>query len=58
MPQIYAIGDVTDRINLTPVAIMEGHFFADTVFGKKPMKPDHRDVPSAVFSQPPMARSA
>lgn len=52
---IWAVGDVTDRINLTPVAIMEGHCFADTEFGKKPRKPDHRDVPSAVFCQPEMA---
>ena len=54
IPHIYAIGDVTDRIQLTPVALMEGHCFADTVYGKKPRKPDHRDVPSAVFSQPPI----
>jgi glutathione reductase (NADPH) len=52
---IWAVGDVTDRIALTPVAIMEGHCFADTEFGKKPRKPDHRDVPSAVFCQPEMA---
>ena len=52
---IWAVGDVTDRINLTPVALMEGHCFADTVFGNKPRKPDHRDVPSAVFCQPEMA---
>ena len=52
---IWAVGDVTDRINLTPVAIMEGHCFADTVFGNKPRKPDHRGVPSAVFCQPEMA---
>jgi glutathione reductase (NADPH) len=52
---IWAVGDVTDRINLTPVALMEGHCFADTVFGKKPRKPDHRDVPSAVFCQPELA---
>ncbi len=51
---IFAIGDVTDRINLTPVAIMEGHAFADTVFGGAPRKPDHSDVASAVFSQPPI----
>ncbi len=51
---IFAIGDVTDRINLTPVAIMEGHAFADTEFGGRPRKPDHRDVASAVFSQPPI----
>ncbi|QQS13899.1 MAG: glutathione-disulfide reductase [Rhodospirillales bacterium] len=54
-PGIYAVGDVTNRMNLTPVAIMEGHCFADTVFGGRPRKPDHRDVPSAVFSQPQMA---
>ncbi|MGD8326960.1 MAG: glutathione-disulfide reductase [Sphingomonadales bacterium] len=52
---IYAVGDVTDRIALTPVAIKEGHAFADTVFGDKPTKPDHFGVPSAVFTQPPIA---
>ena len=52
---IWAVGDVTDRINLTPVALMEGHCFADTVFGNKPRKADHRNVPSAVFCQPEMA---
>jgi glutathione reductase (NADPH) len=52
---IWAVGDVTDRIALTPVALMEGHCFADTVFGNKPRKPNHRDVPSAVFCQPEMA---
>jgi glutathione reductase (NADPH) len=52
---IWAVGDVTDRINLTPVAIMEGHCFADTEFGNKPRKADHRNVPSAVFCQPEMA---
>lgn len=52
---IWAVGDVTDRINLTPVAIMEGHCFADTEFGGRPRKPDHRNVPSAVFCQPEMA---
>ena len=52
VPNIYAIGDVTDRINLTPVAIREGHAFADTVFGGKPVKVDHTDVPTAVFSEP------
>ncbi|PJI43306.1 glutathione-disulfide reductase [Ferrovibrio sp.] len=51
---VYAVGDVTNRINLTPVAIREGHCFADTVFGKKPRSPDHADVPAAVFSQPPV----
>ena len=49
---IWAVGDVTDRINLTPVAIREGHAFADTVFGNKPTRYDHEAVPSAVFSQP------
>jgi len=52
---IYAIGDVTDRIQLTPVAIREGHAFADTVFGNKPHRVDYDFVPSAVFSHPPMA---
>jgi len=49
---IYAVGDVTDRINLTPVAVREGHYFADTIFGNKPMAVDHEDVPTAVFSTP------
>eukprot|EP00736_Rhodelphis_marinus_P010223 Rmarinus@m.26624 len=49
---IYAVGDVTDRVNLTPVAIAEGHCFADTVFGGKDRKPDHELIPTAVFSQP------
>ena len=52
VPSIYAVGDVTDRINLTPVAIREGHAFADTVFGGKPSKADHALVPGAVFTQP------
>ena len=52
---IWAVGDVTDRIQLTPVAIREGHAFADTVFGGKPWTVDHATVPSAVFSNPPMA---
>jgi glutathione reductase (NADPH) len=51
-PHIYAVGDVTNRINLTPVAIREGHAFADTVFGGKPTRVDHTDVPTAVFSEP------
>jgi len=54
VPSIYAVGDVTDRINLTPVAIREGHAFADTVFGGKPRKADHDLVASAVFTQPEM----
>ena len=49
---IYAVGDVTNRVNLTPVAIREGHAFADTVFGNKPRAVDHTLVPSAVFSLP------
>src|SRR5258705_9198897 len=49
---IYAIGDVTHRHNLTPVAIREGHAFADTVFGNRPVKVDHTTIPTAVFSQP------
>jgi len=52
VPNIYAVGDVTDRVNLTPVAIREGHAFADTVFGDKPTKVDHSKVPTAVFSEP------
>jgi glutathione reductase (NADPH) len=51
-PNIYAIGDVTNRINLTPVAIREGHAFADTVFGGRPTVVDHATVPTAVFSDP------
>ncbi len=51
---IYAVGDVTDRINLTPVAIREGHAVADTLFNNTPSAADHADVPSAVFSQPPI----
>ena len=52
---IFAVGDVTDRIQLTPVAIREGHAFADTQFGNKPWKVDHDCVPHAVFSHPPIA---
>ncbi|MGE9008710.1 glutathione-disulfide reductase [Leptospira interrogans] len=52
VPNIYAIGDVTHRINLTPVAIREGHAFADTVFGKRAVQVDHATIPTAVFSQP------
>jgi len=52
VPNIYAIGDVTHRVNLTPVAIREGHAFADTVFGKRPVQVDHTNIPTAVFSQP------
>ncbi|MET0630809.1 MAG: glutathione-disulfide reductase [Xanthobacteraceae bacterium] len=49
---IHAVGDVTNRVNLTPVAIREGHAFADTVFGGRPTAVDHIDVPTAVFSEP------
>ncbi|MFQ5851044.1 MAG: glutathione-disulfide reductase [Candidatus Binatia bacterium] len=49
---IYAIGDCTDRLMLTPVAIAEGRALAETLFNKNPMKPDYMNVPSAVFSQP------
>jgi glutathione reductase (NADPH) len=52
---IYAIGDVTDRVQLTPVAIREGHAFADTFFGNKPTRVDYGCIPSAVFSHPPLA---
>jgi glutathione reductase (NADPH) len=52
VPHIYAVGDVTNRINLTPVAIREGHAFADTVFGGRPTPVDHTNVPTAVFSEP------
>ena len=54
MPNIYAVGDCTNRVNLTPVAIREGHSFADSVFGKRPWMVDHADFPSAVFTQPPV----
>jgi glutathione reductase (NADPH) len=52
---IYAVGDVTDRIQLTPVAIREGHAFADTVFGGNRRNTEYHCVPNAVFSQPPLA---
>ena len=52
VPNIYAVGDVTNRVNLTPVAIREGHAFADTVFGDRPTAVDHTNVPTAVFSEP------
>ena len=54
-PSIYAVGDVTDRIQLTPIAIREGQAFADHVFGGKPTRIDYDCVPSAVFSHPPLA---
>ena len=55
VPSIFAVGDVTDRIQLTPVAIREGHAFADSEFGNKPWTVDHNCVPHAVFSHPPVA---
>ena len=55
VPSIFAVGDVTDRVQLTPVAIREGQAFADTFFGNKPHKVDYSCIPSAVFSHPPLA---
>ncbi|WP_296508201.1 glutathione-disulfide reductase [Rhodoferax sp.] len=52
VPNIYAVGDVTNRVNLTPMAIREGHAFADTVFGGLPRSVDHSLVPTAVFTTP------
>jgi len=54
VPSIYAIGDVTNRVNLTPVAIRDGHAFADTVYHQRPTPVDHSTVPSAVFGRPPI----
>lgn len=55
VPSIFAVGDVTDRVQLTPVAIREGQAFADTYFGNKPHRIDYGCIPSAVFSHPPLA---
>jgi glutathione reductase (NADPH) len=55
VPHIYAVGDVTDRVNLTPVAIDEGRAFADTIYGGKPRRVNHDLVAKAVFSQPELA---
>lgn len=55
VPSIWAVGDVTDRLNLTPVALMEGQAVAKTLFANEPTKPDYRAVPAAVFSQPPIS---
>jgi glutathione reductase (NADPH) len=55
VPSIHAIGDVTDRINLTPVAIHEAICLVNTLFNDRPMMPFHESVPAAVFSQPPLA---
>jgi glutathione reductase (NADPH) len=52
---VFAVGDVTDRVQLTPVAIREGQAFADTFFGKEPCRVDYDAIPSAVFSHPPLA---
>ncbi len=52
---IFAVGDITDRVNLTPVAINEGRMFAETFFNKKPMTLDYNNIASAVFSQPPVS---
>jgi glutathione reductase (NADPH) len=54
VPSVYAIGDVTNRMNLTPVAIRDGHAFADTVYNNRPTPVDHSSVPSAVFGRPPI----
>ncbi|XP_004289892.1 PREDICTED: glutathione reductase, chloroplastic [Fragaria vesca subsp. vesca] len=56
VPSIWAVGDVTDRVNLTPVALMEGGALAKTLFLNEPTKPDYRAIPSAVFSQPPIGQ--
>ena len=55
VPSIFAVGDVTDRVQLTPVAIREAQAFADTFFGNKPCRVDYGCIPSAVFSHPPLA---
>ncbi len=52
IPSIYAVGDVTDRVNLTPVAIREGMAFVETVFNANPTSPDHDLIPTAIFTQP------
>ncbi len=54
VPSVYAVGDVTDRANLTPVAIREGMAFVETVFKGNPTKPDHDLIPTAIFTQPEM----
>ena len=55
MPHIYAVGDVTDRANLTPIAIREGHAFAETVFNANPTAVNHADIPTAIFTTPEYA---
>ena len=54
-PHIYAVGDVTGRVALTPIAIREGHAVADTLFGERPTPIHHHLIPTAVFAQPPAA---
>lgn len=54
VPSIFAVGDVTDKVQLTPVAIREGHAFADSQFGNTPRRVDYSAIPSAVFSNPPL----
>lgn len=53
-PSIFAVGDITNRVQLTPVALREAQAFADTQYGGKPWRVDYRDIPSAVFSHPPI----
>ena len=55
VPHVFAVGDVTDRINLTPVAVDEGRAFADSQFGDQPRRTNHNLVASAVFTQPELA---
>ena len=55
LQNVFAVGDVTNRVNLTPVALMEGHAFADSEFGGNPRPVNHSFIPSAVFSHPPVA---
>ncbi|MBT8070934.1 MAG: glutathione-disulfide reductase [Xanthomonadales bacterium] len=55
LENVFAVGDVTNRVNLTPVALMEGHAFADSEFGDDPRPVNHGFIPSAVFSHPPVA---
>ncbi|GAA4741632.1 glutathione-disulfide reductase [Sphingomonas daechungensis] len=55
VPSIFAVGDVTNRVQLTPIAIREGQAFSDSFFGNKPHKVDYNCIPSAVFSHPPLA---
>jgi glutathione reductase (NADPH) len=55
IPSIFAVGDVTNRVQLTPVAVREGHAFADSFFGNNPRQVDYGCIPSAVFSHPPLA---